>query len=317
MLAGPAGSQLCPRSRESRPASGGDAPGYRSRRPAGPFFCYSVKNPVLLVLTDFFPAADHALAYATRLAKPLGGRLVVLHVRRDSVLNPDALVGDDVFAHLSTADTGAVLRSFTRGLPVPVVAELGHGRLLPAIAEAVERHQPLLIVLGRPDHDDLPDALNDPTALEILRHAPYPLLVVPPTLAHPVPPRRLLLAADGEPFALGSYAGPARHLLGTLRAELTVLHCTPNAALATAAAATALASVEQAGLALELPPARARQVVAADPAAGILAAALPADYDAVVLLARRRSVLGRLFHRGVTATVLRHCPMPMLVLPVE
>lgn len=289
----------------------------RAGRLARSFFCYPVKDPILLVLTDFFPTADHALAYATRLAEPLGGRLVLLHVRRDSVLNPDALTGDDEFAHLSTADTGVVLRSFTRDLPVPVVAEAGHGRLLPAIAEAAERHQPLLIVLGRPNHDDLPDALNDTTALEILRHAPYPLLVVPPTLARPAPPRRLLLAADGEPFTLGSYAGPARHLLGALQAELTVLHCAPDAALAAATAATALASVEQTGLTLELPPARARQVVAADPAAGILAAARPADYDAVVLLARRRSVLGRLFHRSVTAAVLRHCPLPMLVLPVE
>ncbi|AMR25554.1 hypothetical protein A0257_22975 (plasmid) [Hymenobacter psoromatis] len=276
-----------------------------------------MKAPVLLVHTDFSPAADHALAYATRLAKPLGSRLVLLHVRRDSPLNPDALPGDDGFAHLSTADTGVALGSFAHGRPVPVVAEVGHGRLLPTITEAAARHQPLLIVLGRPNHDDLPDALNDSTALEILRHAPYPLLVVPPALARPAPPRRLLLAADGEPFALGSYADPVRHLLGALHAELTVLHCAPDAALAAATAATALASVEQAGLALGLPPARARQVEAADPAAGILAAALPADYDAVVLLARRRSVLGRLFHRGVTTKVLLHCPLPLLVLPVE
>lgn len=64
--------------------------------------------------------------------------------------------------------------------------------------------------------------------------------------------------------------------------------------------------MEQAGLALELSPVRARQVVAP-----------PAAYDAVVLLARRRSVPGPLFHYGIiTAIVLMHCQLLMLPLPV-
>ncbi|MBC8082591.1 MAG: universal stress protein, partial [Hymenobacter sp.] len=42
--------------------------------------------PSLLVLTDFFQAANGALDYAANLAPALGARLVLLHVRRDSVL---------------------------------------------------------------------------------------------------------------------------------------------------------------------------------------------------------------------------------------
>ena len=52
-----------------------------------------MKTPVLLVLTDFFQAAEKALDYATNLAAPLGAQLVLLHVRRDSLLDPDALSG--------------------------------------------------------------------------------------------------------------------------------------------------------------------------------------------------------------------------------
>lgn len=271
-----------------------------------------MKVPSLLVLTDFFPAADQALEYATSLAAPLGARLVLLHVRRDSPLDPDALSG--VFADLGGPAAQLALKSLTRGLPVPVVAEVGHGRVLPAVADAVSRHQPVLLVLGRPNRDEVPDELTSTTALDILQHAPYPLLVVPPGLASTAPPRRLLLAVDGEAFALGDHADAIRHLLQALHAELTLLHCAPSEGVV---AADVLGSVLQTGLAADLPPPSVRQVVAADPATGVLAAALPADCDAVVLLARRRSVLGQLFHRSVTAQVLLHCPVPVLVLPVE
>ena len=271
-----------------------------------------MKTPVLLVLTDFFPAADRALDYATSLAAPLGARLVLLHVRRDSPLDADALSG--VFTNLSTQGIALALNRLAHNLPVPVVAEMGHGRLLPAIADAVGRHQPVLVVLGRPNREALPDALRSTTALEILQHAPYPLLVVPPDLATLAPPRRLLLAIDGEEFTLGEYASMARQLFDALQAELTVLHCVPQAA---AIAPAALDSVLQTGLALGLKPPVFRQVVAAGPAEGILKTARPTDYDAVVLLARRHNVLGRLFHHSVTAQVLLHSKIPVLVLPAE
>ena len=75
--------------------------------------------------------------------------------------------------------------------------------------------------------------------------------------------------------------------------------------------------MQSTGLTLELSAPRVQQVVVTDPAEGILTAARAADYDAVVLLARRRSVLGRLFHRSVTARVLLHSKLPVLVLPAE
>jgi hypothetical protein len=50
--------------------------------------------PSMLLLTDFFRAADHALDYATSPAAPLGARLVLLYVRRDSLLDPDRLTGE-------------------------------------------------------------------------------------------------------------------------------------------------------------------------------------------------------------------------------
>ena len=268
----------------------------------------------LLVLTDFFRSAGRALDYATNLAAPLGARLVLLHVRRDSALDPEALSGR--LSNLSSAAVQLAINSLTNELPVPVVAEVGHGLLLPVVADAVSRHHPALIVLGRPDRDELPDELASTTALDIIQHDPYPLLVVPPKLARTAPPRRLLLAVDGEPFSLGEYAGMARHLFQALGAEVTVLHCTTNTPTPTAGAA-ALDTVQATGLTLNLAQPILHQAMATSPAEGILAAARAANYDVVVLLARRRSVLGRLFHHSVTAQVLLHSEIPVLVLPAE
>jgi nucleotide-binding universal stress UspA family protein len=271
--------------------------------------------PSLLILTDFFRAADRALAYATNLAAPLGARLVLLHVRRDSLLDPERLTGE--LSTLNQEVIALALKQAASHLAVPVVAEIGHGRVTDAVADAVGRHQPLLVVLGRPDYADIPDELVHTTSLDILRTAPYPLLVVPATVATTAVPRRVLLALDGEAFTLGKYAGMARNLLNALGAELTVLHVAAHPGPEDQAAEV-LESVRRTGLAIDLPtPVRYRHSAVAAPAEGILAVAQPADYDLVVVLARPRSFWGKVFHHSVTAQVLVHSAIPVLVLPTE
>ena len=271
--------------------------------------------PSLLILTDFFQAANRALDYATNLAVPLGARLVLLHVRRDSIVDPELFTGK-----LSNLDSKAIsmaLNSITSELPVPVVAEVGHGRVAYAVADAVSRHHPTLVVLGRPDTEDIPDELVSTTALDILRTAPYPMLVVPHNVHANKPPQRVLLAVDGEPFSLGRHAGAMRHLLDALHAELTVLHVTENNDPEENAGA-ALAIVQRTGLTVDLAqPVRTLSIDASAPAAGILQVTRPEDFDLVVLIARPRSFLGELFHHSVTAQVLLHSTVPVLVLPAE
>ncbi|MCB2407010.1 universal stress protein [Hymenobacter lucidus] len=266
----------------------------------------------LLILTDFFQAANRALNYASNLAGAIGGRMVLLHVRRDSVLDPEMFTGQLSCRSQEAADIA--LHSVAGNLAVPVVAEVGYGQVAYAVADAVSRHHPALIVLGRPDYSSLPDELVHTTSLDILRTAPYPMLVVPHTLASTQPPRRLLLAVDGEAFSLGEHAGAARHLLAALGAALTVLHVatTPSETEVDPAAW----SVLQTGLAVDLPTqVHTRTVVDESPVEGILQAARPEDFDLVVLIARPRSFLGQLFHHSVTAQVLLHSPIPVLVLP--
>jgi nucleotide-binding universal stress UspA family protein len=267
----------------------------------------------LLVLTDFFQPADHALAYADALAVAIGAQLVLLHVRRDSVLDPEHFT--DQADALSQKAIELALESLLRQLAAPAMAEVGHGQMAEAVAAALARHQPALVVLGHRNTDDIADELVSTAALAILRAAPQPMLVVP-AAAKPAVPRRLLLALDAEPFGLGAHAGLVRHLFDSLPAELTVLHVSSARECAAAETAAAVAAIGRTGLALDLGgELHTRCLVHATPAGGILQAAATGEFDAVVLVARPRSFLGGLFHRSVTAHVLLHSPLPVLVLP--
>ena len=66
-----------------------------------------------------------------------------------------------------------------------------------------------------------------------------------------------------------------------------------------------------------LPPVRTRNAMSSDPVEGILEVATTGEYDLIVLIARPRSFWGELFHRSVTAEVLLHSAVPVLVLPAQ
>jgi nucleotide-binding universal stress UspA family protein len=268
----------------------------------------------LLILTDFFQAANRALAYATNLAKLLNAQQVLLHVRRDSVLDPETFTGR--LSNPSQGDAAVALHNLLSDLPGPVTAEIGRGRLAEAVVAAARQHHPALVVLGRPNTDDTPNELVNTAALELLRTDPQPMLVVPHTVAATHLPRRVLLAVDDEDFSLGQHTTPMRHLLNALHAEVTVLHVT-QAQDEDEAAAELLKIVRRLDLTSDLTqPVRILSRRAPDVAEAILSAAQTAKYDLVMVVARQRSYFSDLFHRSVTAQVLLHSSVPVLVLPV-
>ncbi len=275
------------------------------------------KHPVFLILTDFFRPSNQALAYATTLADAVGARLVLLHIVRSS-LDPDRFIRQ--IGDVSRESLDQAFAAIVRSLPVPAVAEVEHGRVTSSVADAVRRLAPTLIVLGRPDAEDIPDELATTTALDLLRAVPYPMLVVPPGAGGNRAPRRVLVSADDEPFTLGAYAATTRHLLHQLGAEATVIHVT-SAANGAVAEAEALGrtheAVRRAGLLTDQPNLQIRHEIAVTPDEGILRAARSGEFDLVAIIARPRSFFSRLFHHSVTAHVLLHCPLPVLVLPAQ
>ncbi len=275
----------------------------------------------LLVLTDFTQPAHQALEYAAQLAEPLGGRIVLLHVQRDAFFDPGRFTRST--PALTPEALNEAFQTLARSLSVPVVAEVGRGRVAVAVAEAAGRHRPALVILGREEAYDIPDELISTTCLDLLRQLPYPMLVVPHrTPTFPLP-QRVVLCADAEPFALAATTtNTVARLLRRLPAPLTVRHIVPvamppssaQAAPLDATAAT-VALVHRAGFSPDQPI--TERVVSDDVVEGILTVAPGFETDLLVVIARPRSFWGELFAASVTAQIIRRSRLPLLVLPAQ
>ncbi|GAB2464001.1 hypothetical protein GCM10011375_16040 [Hymenobacter qilianensis] len=271
-------------------------------------------KPALLILTDFFAGSNRALAFATAIAQPLGARLVLLHVERTSLLDPELLTGEVTVR--SRKETDLALNHLIRDLPVSAEAEVASGRVEEAVLESTRLHNPLMIVLSRPPDEDTPDVLVTTTALNLLKISPYPLLIVPPHAPPARVPHRILLAADGDGFELGEHVAPIRDFFNALQIDLTVAHITESATRHTTR--RALQTVENTGLTRDLPhQVRPYHVCHTHAGEGILQAVSELGADMLVMIARRHRFLERLFHTSVTAQMILHSPVPVLVLPAQ
>ena len=265
-----------------------------------------------LILTDFTPAADQALRYAAALAAPIQAPLVVLHIRRETLLDPDAFNGS--VRHLSEGEVAAALQARTQPLGVSVTVESAVEGVEAAVADAVHRYSPSLVVLGRPDTETTPDELVSSTSLKLLRATRTPLLVVPIGITATVPPHAITIAADNSPISLKKQSEGMRELLVHLKPRLTVAHVAEpeNSDTCTAALDAVTASGLVAGIETRIYAHGVRHRRVPE---GILQAAHETHADLLVLIARRRSFLGQLFSRSVTSQVILHGHLPLLLLP--
>ena len=265
-----------------------------------------------LVLTDFTPEADQALAYAAALAAPLGGNIVLLHVRRESLLDPDVFNGK--IRHMSEGEIAAALAERVATVQVPIVVEAPVENVAAGVQEAVARYRPALVVLGKPDTEATPDELVTSTSLTLLRAAQVSLLIVPGAAGMAPVPGRITLAADGQSFRLSEpVIVSVQKLLQRLHPALTVVHVAEPED--SDDCRLALASVLHSGLGTDLPHINTFGIRHREPAAGILQAATQTQADLLVVITRRRSFLGQLFHRSVSAQVVLHSAVPVLLLP--
>ncbi|MGY2133138.1 universal stress protein [Hymenobacter sp. HD11105] len=268
----------------------------------------------LLLLTDFSAAADHALIYARAVATQLQAPLVLLHVRRTSLLDRELLTGR--LPQHTEGEIAVELSRRTAELSVPSTVEVASKDVYEAVADAVQRHQPQLIVLGRPDYNK-PDELVDTTSLDLLRRTPVPLLVVPST-APPVPNlQRAIIAADNQPFNLTPAAAEVgQRLLTAFNATVNITHVVEPEDDNTCTVARE--QVEKSGLLTGLERVTARGQRHLHPVAGILAAAEESGAGLVVMIARHHSILQRLFYQSVSAQVVRRTLTPaILILPAQ
>ncbi|MBO0359965.1 universal stress protein [Hymenobacter sp. BT186] len=264
-----------------------------------------------LVLTDFTPAADQALTYADKLATQLGASLVLLHIRRESLLDPDAFNG--YIQRMSEGEVAAALAERTAPLTSPTTVETSVAGITEATQQAMGKYQPLLLVLGKPDSSKIPDELVTTTSLNLLRAVSLPLLVVSMGQQAAVP-AHVVVAADGEVFQLSApVAEGAQQLLAALSPDVTVAYVAePEHSDDTK---PAVASVQESGLIPEASLLQGYGVRNRRASEGILQALTDKQADLLLVIARRRSFFGHMFNHSVSSQLVLHSPVPVLLLP--
>ncbi|RAK69493.1 universal stress protein [Hymenobacter edaphi] len=270
-------------------------------------------HPAFVVLTDFSPAAERALRYTIQLAGQVDGRLVLLHVYQDPLLEPEAAMVTLPLVLQSRKRVLAELAARARQLELPTETHLSVDMLSDAVAEVVAQHHPLLLALGREQHSTLVERLLRLQAGPILQTARYPLLLVPESWPADAPPRRLVVAADGHGFWLTPESLALGELIARWQPRTTVVHVGP--AHGPSRATVGFEAVRRCELFGPLSDNSLYEVREEATAAGIVHAVAELQADLLVVLARPHTFLDGLFHRSVTAQLLQHSPVPVLVLP--
>lgn len=272
-------------------------------------------QPTFVVLTDLSSAAQVALAYTARLAELINGRLVLLHVYQDPLLAPETVMVAAPATLSNRQEVMTELMQRTRHLTVPAEAEMSVDTLGLAVFDIVQRRLPLLLAMGREHPKNLLDRLISNLALPVLHDARYPLLLVPEEWTDTAPPHRVVVAADDDPFWLTTPSRGVAPLLAALHSSTTVVHVAN--ANGPSQADVGLDNVRRTGMFGPLTNNSLYEVREEATAAGILHAADELDAQLLVVLARPHTFVGGLFHRSVTAQLLRRSPVPVLVLPTS
>lgn len=275
-------------------------------------------NPSILVLANLPATAAHTARYAAALGRPLGLRLALLPGYRSPTLGEPALVEEVVEQpERAEAEIPAALPALAGRLPGPAEVMAATGLVEQDVAAAIRRYHPLLLAMSLGPEQGRLDELLRSQVLPVLRATPQalPLLLVPAAGPAAGPPRRVLVAADGEAFALAAPARGLRELVESWAAAYTVAHIDLHSELLGTSGRLARADVRASGLLPPATPLALCKVADLAPAAGVLQATADTQADLLVLITRPRSFLGGLFHHSVTAEVLRHSRVPVLLLP--
>lgn len=140
----------------------------------------------LLVPTDMSDASLPAAAYAADLARRAGGRLVLLHVVFPKEIEEGVADGQYVDQQLKEVQgrlhwwfTTFVPPAARQGVSVETVVRVGHPEHeILATARAIQGGTIVMATHGR---TGLPRAVLGSVAEAVLRHAPCPVLTIPPT----------------------------------------------------------------------------------------------------------------------------------------
>jgi nucleotide-binding universal stress UspA family protein/predicted transcriptional regulator len=178
---------------------------------------HAIRKTIVVAL-DGSELAEDAVPYAAEIARVMGARLILLHVRSDDpkVAAIDAVIElDELADRLRSAGVAAEERVY--------LAEYESAGM--GICDFARELRPDLLVMSTHGRGELGRWLHGSVAQEVLRQGSTPVLLIPPDAVRfraGDGTFRVLLPLDGSEFAERAI-GRAADLIDTLGAELTLL----------------------------------------------------------------------------------------------
>jgi len=256
----------------------------------------------IVVLSQSISASQHAVVYATLLAKTMGVPVRMLQIAPAT-------------ASASETTDDLLIRNPATYLKPPIVSGIAESEAIDfkEIAPALVKQDALLVVILRPATAKRPVGWLAPAVWSLLNIVRPPLLLVPDGTGVQALPLRLALVADGDPFTLVHGQRAMHALLLTLPIQITVFHAPvpPSTSSPTDALQTLLAC----GLAARyLSTATIFEVQANSIEDGILAGMRQIGADLLVLIIRKTRLEAADFKTGPMAALLQLSPVPVLLL---
>ena len=132
----------------------------------------------ILFPTDFSPASQEALRWATSLARDSGAKLVIVHVEEP----PMAYGGGELYMPSDEGDREQLRRALVQVVPLDAKIPFEHKLLVgdpaSAIVETAEKDDADLIVLGTHGRTGLTRLLMGSVAEAVVRRAKCPVVTI-------------------------------------------------------------------------------------------------------------------------------------------
>jgi nucleotide-binding universal stress UspA family protein len=216
---------------------------------------------------------------------------------------------DDLIALARERLEGARARAQEAGVAATVVIE--REPPVAGILAAAQAHASDLIVMGTHGRAGAPRVFLGSTTEGVLRASTSPVLTVRPDM--PDPPvgffHRVLVAVDDSEQAAAAAALAAR-LRTQYGVEIVLAHVVGTREAEVRTQGEALVARVVAGAKL---PEATSTIVEGEPVEAIVRAASVCEADAIVIGSHGRKGLARLFLGSVAENVVRHSPLPVLV----
>ncbi len=292
----------------------------------------------IVLPTDFSDASRQAIPPAVALARQFGASLTLVYVVPTTLPTEFSHLGLTIEAHRLTADSERTLAEFrARELPhdLPVQTIVRDGGAAVQIGEVARATEADLIVVSTHGYTGLKHVWLGSTAERVVRHAPCPVLVIRaadlpirfpadgetqghfkhilvPTDFSPTSDKAMIYAA-----ALGTRDDASYRLLHVIEPppypEFGYAHVPSREADLRAEAEQRLAAEGQRMFGPALAPRTRQRVRAGRASFEIAAEAREAGCDLIVAGTHGRSALKTLLLGSTAEEVVRHAPVPVLI----